>query len=317
MLSNSLGRANECLEIFSRYGSIHIFEQDAIIGRYLQEYGEWAFLETLYVSQFTTKYGVLDIGAFIGTFSKGLLEINPDIAMIHAFEPNPKSFEVLNKNILNDSKIISYNGFVGKGKVDHAFSDDNNPGSFSVINEKDASKFSLVSEIVHYDINEFLDSNIEFVKLDVEGMESEILKQIDPNILNIERTTIYAEANNSPQTLEIFTTGKRLGYDCYYFMFPSFNPDNFLKCTTVLHPFAYEAGLIFTNQSPVLSDYLYNLGCRQYMIKNHTELKERLWCTPRWGMAEWMSKEKIELIGILSKLYSWEHKRDYLMPPKE
>ena len=131
-----------------------------------------------------TKYIVFDVGANKGEYSK-LISTLPNVE-IHAFEPHPATFKVLQENLAMIKNIKFYNlaisDVVGRLKL---FDYKNMNGSthaslsseiFSTIH--DSSFTSHEIDVVTLDSiieSDELDS-IDFLKIDVEGYELSVLK---------------------------------------------------------------------------------------------------------------------------------------------
>lgn len=154
----------------------------------------WLFLSSL-------SKVVFDIGANTGLYSLVAKTQNPN-AKVYAFEPIPKVYSQLIKNIsFNESEIQTYNvafsNYNGKG----FFWDDNNDHLLSVTlnedknfyqNSEDRSKIEvkvnrLDSFIVHNKI-----SNLDLLKIDTEYHDSEVLEGLG-EILNSYRPNILIE----------------------------------------------------------------------------------------------------------------------------
>ena len=75
----------------------------------MKKTGELYFIKTYF--QNNDKGIIFDVGAYIGNYSKIILDVTKNVE-IYAFEPNPKNFEKLLKNI-NDKRFKAYNLAVG------------------------------------------------------------------------------------------------------------------------------------------------------------------------------------------------------------
>jgi FkbM family methyltransferase len=125
----------------------------------------------------TTKKTFIDIGAHIGFYSISLLN---DFQNIYAFEPSKFQFDYLKRNvIINQSKNIKVS-HVAAGSV-HGFLQMNvmgRSGGTNTLVESIASvgdpieKYSV--EVVTIDSQKITD--VDFIKIDVEGFELEVLK---------------------------------------------------------------------------------------------------------------------------------------------
>jgi len=66
----------------------------------------------------------------------------------------------------------------------------------------------------------------DFIKIDVEGMEEEVL-QGAVNTISRHQPIIYTECNRADQAESLVRRIHALGYDMYFHRPPLFNPDNF------------------------------------------------------------------------------------------
>lgn len=149
---------------------------------------------------------VLDIGAYRGTFSKEFLR-NFQNSKIYAFEPQKVEFEEMKSILSNYQNIVTINAAVYdkpgkqklfKTKVAHS-------SSLLLSNEKyyESQKnigFELVDSIV---LDNWLEENnlddIDFLKLDTQGAELTILKNIREKLQRIK--SIFIELNFKEQYL--------------------------------------------------------------------------------------------------------------------
>lgn len=124
---------------------------------------------------------ILDIGAFTGIYSL-LAALLDKTSKIYAFEPNPITFEFLNKNIrLNSfSNIHSFNYGVSTFTGEQIFYNwgERADSGMSIINhqfiEKDLGKVTL--KVKDYkDIRIDADQTIDLIKMDIERAELPIL----------------------------------------------------------------------------------------------------------------------------------------------
>jgi len=161
---------------------------------------------------------VIDIGAHIGIFAVFAAQFAKN-GKIYAFEPMPENFEMLRNNIgINKStNIISVNKAVSdkKGEKELYLSKDNT-GEHSFIFNEDKSKKVKVKTISLKDIiDEYNLTKINFLKIDCEGAEYEILLNSPQDIFHkIEK--ISMECHYIDKTRNIFSLKKYLeeqGFD--------------------------------------------------------------------------------------------------------
>ena len=154
---------------------------------------------------------VLDIGAHVGGFSIIFGSCVPK-GKVLAFEPNPKTYEVLVQNSKNNPSynIIPYNHAATQETKSYTFyySDPEvygngmNGGNFDAIDRKDEVKqfHSTPVEVSGVNVYNFLLENykdeldkIKFIKTDTEGFDKEVLKTLAP-LINRNRPVLMVEA---------------------------------------------------------------------------------------------------------------------------
>ena len=154
---------------------------------------------------------VLDIGAHVGGFSIIFGSCVPK-GKVLAFEPNPKTYEVLVQNSKDnpDYNIIPYNHAATLETKNYTFyySDPEvhgngmNGGNFDAIDRKDEAKqfHSTPVEISGVNVYNFLLENyeneldkIKFIKTDTEGYDKEVLKTLAP-LINRNKPVLMVEA---------------------------------------------------------------------------------------------------------------------------
>jgi len=151
---------------------------------------------------------VVDVGALIGSFTLWAHEQWPN-ATIHAYEPDPESFDYLKKNIqmVNSDKITAYNlGVWGNDEklAYHRF--ENTPGNNTVVYDqrpftegKEEQMFIKPRKII--DVIKEIGGKIDFLKLDCEGSEYNILYSLSKSELKkIKFIAVeYHEFDNNPR----------------------------------------------------------------------------------------------------------------------
>jgi FkbM family methyltransferase len=129
-----------------------------------------------------------DVGANIGNYSKTLSAFFPK-SQIFAFEPNPNTFKTLQKNSKgNNIKIFQF-GFGSQNMHEKMYTYKDDPQSEhasifkeykNVINEVLAKKETLSFDIEIRTIDSFCEEmgieHIDFIKIDTEGYEYEVIK---------------------------------------------------------------------------------------------------------------------------------------------
>lgn len=135
-----------------------------------------------------------DIGANIGNHSL-FFALICNAKKVFAFEPNPLAFFILRKNIeINNVKtIVPINIALGdsKGFVEKVFEDPTNLGS-TTFRKSDKGEFPMIT------LDEFVRAynitSIDILKIDVEGMELEVLKGATHSLKRF-KPLLYVELN--------------------------------------------------------------------------------------------------------------------------
>ncbi len=146
--------------------------------------GEKFFIQNILPQIFGSKTPVIfDVGANKGEYSKFVRETFP-AAKIYSFEPNPHSFKALPKEI-KDSGTKAFNiGFSAKSQDMPIFIDENDKTTEraslykeTLNNEKKFSKKirAKLSTLDNFTTENKIDC-IDFLKIDVEGHELEVLR---------------------------------------------------------------------------------------------------------------------------------------------
>lgn len=115
----------------------------------------------------------VDIGANIGNHS---IEFSKYFSSVICFEPNPRTFELLSANTKRLPNIVIHNFGCASSIEKIKFTEDFNNigGSSSVMNIKGGNKIEILVKPLDDLFDEL--SNVELIKIDVEGMEYSALK---------------------------------------------------------------------------------------------------------------------------------------------
>lgn len=128
---------------------------------------------------------IIDCGANIGLSTIFFKQIYPKSKII-CFEPDPKIFDMLKYNLeqFNYSDIQLFNTAVWIRDEKLSFQTDNSWGGKIISNEIENS-----ININAIDLNKFLDQKVDFLKIDIEGAEYEVITNckdlITKNVKNI------------------------------------------------------------------------------------------------------------------------------------
>ncbi len=125
----------------------------------------------------------LDIGGNIGQFSLSLSHALDEKVKIDVLEPNVNIIELLNKNTSSSGNIHVYNQGIGDPSVKHLYYAPGKSGEGSIYKQNASLKkpsiktpISLVNDVVKITGRDSYD----LVKIDVEGYEYSLLKNLKP-----------------------------------------------------------------------------------------------------------------------------------------
>lgn len=287
----------------TRYGVMRCFLDDDLISRFLRVYGEWAHFETQLLASLRCAR-VFDIGAYLGTFSLGVAVSEPDFVL--AVEANPEAHALLRANLARNlpAPYATLNAAVlqDSGAVTGAPSAVDNRGTFTVHAPSPGAPGPVIPVRTLAELRaEF--GPYDLLKLDVEGSEREVIHS-DAEWIVANKPVIWAECNEHPDSLALFSLLQALGYDLWFYRFPAFNPDNFLASGQRLVPLGHEAGLLAVapgGPPPTCPPEAARAGAELVRVDGVESLRQALWRTPRQGDARWEFLSRTELLGLLSR----------------
>jgi len=158
---------------------------DFILSRALAIDKEWELEETnLFKKEVKKGMNVIDIGSHIGYFTVLFSKLVGEKGKVFAFEPFPRSFEILKQNLvlnnLNNVKLSNegISNYSGKGELflqTNEGSVDNRMYEEALVKILDYDRKSIIVRTKKLDEIEFEDK-IDFIKMDVQGYESQIIE---------------------------------------------------------------------------------------------------------------------------------------------
>jgi FkbM family methyltransferase len=307
-------------EVATRYGRLTVPDtQTDTIGVFLARYGEWAWIEASFVAPLLRDGDrVLDVGAFAGTFGLGVAQSRA-LGFLCLVEANPLMAPLLAANVAGNSSCpvavveALVTGPDGVARAGHF--EPGNLGSATFRQDADgepvpASVRSVTLADLRAEHGQF-----DLIKVDVEGMELEVL-QGDAGRLIEGQTTLWVECNETERSLRVAELLLSWGLDLYYFAFPSFNPGNFNHDPDPVFPFAFEAALLAAPKvRPALTAEQAALGCILTPVESLGDLRDALWRTPRWGLPEWTgATTMMELAARVGRSLRNETRATFLSP---
>lgn len=303
----------------SRYGLFDVPDKEnGNVSRFLARHGEWAEYELEFIAANVQEASrIADIGAHLGTFGIGISH-KRKLDSICFVEANENIVPFLRSNVRRNAKaqydiveaLACPAGLFASSVTQTA--GDYGSTSFAPCNSHDSvadvpppkEKLSL-GELWEFK------GPFQLLKLDVEGMEFPILDEAR-KLITSARPNIWAECNESTQSLSLAELLLSCGLEVYYFAFPSYNPSNFNGDKDPIFPFAYEAGLFAGSGEPKVPEALIKQGCLFRRISNQEDLRLAMWQTPRWCPKELIAERVEEVLGASIHLLQGKRYADFL-----
>ncbi|AZI21927.1 FkbM family methyltransferase [Chryseobacterium taklimakanense] len=158
---------------------------------------------------------IIDCGANVGLSMLYFKKLFPKSKII-AFEPDPELFNILEENV----KILDPNNITAHQKA--VWHEDTTLSFFvqgglsgSIVTDFGRTGLTVNTEAV--DLNRFLQNKVDFLKIDIEGAENELLFNIGSSLKNVKSMFLeYHSLKNDEQKLgEILNVIKNAGFRYY------------------------------------------------------------------------------------------------------
>lgn len=167
---------------------------------------------------------ILDCGAHIGLATLYFKKLYPN-ARITDFEPNPRCFELLTKNVkqnnLQNVELINAAISDKEGEIDfYVEKDVCNPwgwGDSAVINKWYSKEKDKTIKVKSLRLSSFIKNEIDLVKLDIEGLEQTILKEIEKKLTLVKEIIMEfhgSSTNPSNNSSEILSLLRKNSFAC-------------------------------------------------------------------------------------------------------
>lgn len=190
------------------------------------------FIEEVYKQQLSARPYIIDCGANIGLSVIYLKRLFPDAEII-AFEPDEINFDLLKKNIqsFGFKDIELRKEAVWKENTQLTFI---NSGSLmSKIEENAANKNAITVKAVR--LKDLMTEKIDFLKIDIEGAEYTVLKDIEDNLHFVQNLFIeyHGTFEQNDELNEIFQMILHKGFKYYIKQAAEKHPVPFLRTPTI------------------------------------------------------------------------------------
>lgn len=222
--ASPLVRIRQC-----RHGLMAYFPHDIFIGGALERYGEYIERELeLLLSLVGEGSVVVEVGANIGCDTVALARKVASAGRVFAFEPQRIIYQLLCGNLAINGvwNVIAERAALGSGPgvlqvppVDYS-----KPGNFGgvALQEQGAEPATVIA------LDAYALERCDLIKVDVEGMELEVLKGSVDTIART-RPTLYCENDREKNSPELIAFLRGLDYDLYWHFPAMFNADNYCK----------------------------------------------------------------------------------------
>ena len=210
-----------------RYGTMLFYENDRYIGYGLEKYGEYSEAEAqLYRRVIAPGSTVVEVGANIGALTLALADIVGVEGRVVAFEPQPENFSLLYKNIVANAFegiVTAYDVAVGSeqnaNEVIPSLSEiaNNNYGGVELGSGRQLVSVTTLDQMIYT-------GKPSFIKIDVEGMEAEVLCGA-VELIKTHRPVLYVENDRADKSEELLRLIASFGYKMFEHRPPIFNND--------------------------------------------------------------------------------------------
>lgn len=201
---------------YYKYNGIRILAPKDAAGVFLE-----IFQDKVYEQVFKPKINdvVIDIGAYVGMFSVKASDAVGKEGMVIAVEPCPENYNLLSKNTLSCNNIklvkVAIMDKEGEGKLYYS----NAAAANSLVLHR-SGKYDTVSMITLDRLVKDMNlKHVDFIKIDAEGVEMEVLKGATETLKNGTKLVIAAYHTTANGDLEIRHVEKYLqnkGYKIKY-----------------------------------------------------------------------------------------------------
>lgn len=218
-----------------RHGPMLYLITDRFIGRALDLYGEYSEGEVKLFRQIVKPGHVaLDIGANIGTHTVALARAVTADGAVFGFEPQRVVFQLLCANVAlgGHTHVRTFHAAVGRtaGDVRVPLVDYGETGNFGGVELGDGDVGNDGETVPILPIDSLDLTVCHFMKIDVEGMESEVLAGAERTI-GRHRPMIYTENNREEKSAALIQQLFDLDYDLHWHFPPMFNAENYFAET--------------------------------------------------------------------------------------
>jgi FkbM family methyltransferase len=212
-----------------KHGSFRYLPTDQFIGGSLELYGEYSEMELGLLLQLVSEGDtIVEVGANIGALTVPLARKAGKAGRVIAFEPQGRIFEVLQENLgLNELvNVRAEPCAVGSHRrvSGYTLPDYSKPGNFGAVEMGRGDRIVPVTTIDALELKQ-----LRMLKIDVEGMEAEVLRGARETIKRC-WPLLYVENDRLEKSAELISLVFELGYRAWWHLPPLYNPRNVRGC---------------------------------------------------------------------------------------
>lgn len=212
----------------TKYGPMIYNKNDMYVGKSLEKYGEYSDFEMVLLRQLIPKGGlVVEVGSNMGAHTVPIAQAVGDSGLVVAFEPQRALHSIICANAaLNQLfNVIPFCRALGNrcGSVivpNINYKAENNFGSLALGNWETGEQVELQT------LDSFALPLCSLIKIDVEGMEKEVLEGAKNTIARF-RPVLYVENDKKDKQIELTAFVKSLGYRVFWHLPYLYNQENY------------------------------------------------------------------------------------------
>jgi FkbM family methyltransferase len=234
--------------VFGRDGFYLVNRHDFYMGQALETYGEYGQAEAntlqVLISEGDT---VIEVGANIGSHTVGLAKKVGRGGKVYAYEPQRQCHALLQAQVaLNHlDQVIAIPEGCGsqEGTMWHApcdYDQRGNFGSVSLVGEERPGFFPVKVRTLD---SAHRGENIRMMKVDVEGMEFEVLSGAR-QIIAAQKPILYLENDRVENSRRLIGLVHEMGYRAWWHVCPLFNPNNYFGQAKNIYDIAHSFNMV-------------------------------------------------------------------------
>ncbi len=203
---------------------------DTGVGKSMDAYGEWAEGELSLLTQLIKPgFTVIDVGANIGSHTIFFAKAVTPSGCVLSFEPQRLVYQTLCANVALNSlrNVHTFHAAAGSERkvITVRSADPTSSCNFGGVSLLDSPQGDIVTMLP---LDELPITRCDLIKIDVEGMELEVLKGAQA-LISSQHPSLYLENNSKERSGALIDHLLKLGFNLYWHFSPFFNESNFFR----------------------------------------------------------------------------------------